>query len=243
MRFLTIILLTALMALASANHPAHAQTERVGQSGQIKSSGKADIGGSFTLTDHNGERFTDEDLKGKPHLVYFGFSYCPDVCPVDLQRLGAALAKVDPDGEIFRTVFITIDPERDTAEQLAAYVNSNSFPKGLRGLTGTQAEIDKVVLAYKAYAQKMADETNSFGYTFNHTNQIYLMDRNGDYLESFTNRERVDFIADRLSAHAGKGRQLKKYIFIACLAFLSIVFLLIGRMGKNALKAGEDETA
>ncbi len=240
MRFLSIILITVTLMLGSI---AHAQTERVGQSGPIKSTGTADIGGAFELTDHNGERFTHEDLKGKPHLVYFGFTYCPDVCPVDMQRLGAALAKADPEGEVFRSVFITIDPERDTVEQLSQYVTSNSFPKNLRGLTGPQADIDRVVRAYKGFAQKMADDTNSAGYTFNHTNQIYLMDRNGDYVESFTSRESVDFIAERLEAHASQGSNLKKYIFIACLVFLSLVFLLIGRMGKNALKAGDDEGA
>ena len=212
---------------AISPNKASAQSERVGQSGPVVSVGKGSIGGPFSLIDQNGERITQEDLKGKPHLVYFGFTFCPDVCPVDMQRLGAALAIADPDGTVFRPVFITIDPERDTPEKLASYVQSNSFPKGLIGLTGTQDEIDVALKAYKGYAQKMADPDNSFGYTFNHTNQIYLMDREGEFVEAYTSRESVDFIAERLTAHTNKGSQLKKYLLLACLVFISLVFVLI----------------
>jgi len=235
---LMLIILSGLAWLAAT--PAAAQDEPVGRSGQIVSSGKADIGGPFELTDHNGDRVNHEDLKGKPHIIYFGFGYCPDVCPFDLQRLGAALAKADPEGDKFRPVFITVDPERDTTEQLKLYVKSNGFPKGLMGLTGTQSEIDQAKAAYKVYAQKMPDPENSSGYTFNHSNLIYLMDKDGEFVEFYSDQQSVDFVAQSLSAYAGKGGRLKKYLMVATLVFVSLVFLLLGRMGRNAIKAGDE---
>lgn len=242
MRLLILFVITIGLSLLSAPSYAQSEIERVGRSGPVTSSGTPDIGGPFSLINQNGETVTQEDLKGKPHLIYFGFAYCPDVCPVDLQRLGAALKIADPQGDIFRPVFITIDPERDTAETLAAYVNSNSFPKGLMGLTGPRPEIEKTIRNYKGYAAKVVDEDNSAGYTFDHTNVIHLMDREGKWVESYTTRESVDDIAGRLSAYASKGSRLKKALLIACLVFLSVVFLIIGRMGKNALKTGDKET-
>ncbi len=229
-------LLLAVPALAQEGP----QDGPVGRSGKIVSSGTADIGGAFELTDQNGERVNQEDLKGKPHIIYFGFGYCPDVCPFDLQRLGAALAKADPDGKTFRPVFITVDPQRDTAAQLKQYVNSNGFPKGLMGLTGTPGEIDQAKAAYKVYAQKMPDPENTAGYTFNHSNLIYLMDKDGQFVEFFSDQQSVGFIANRLSSYAGKSGRLKKYLLVATLIFLSLVFVLLGRMGRNALKAGDD---
>ncbi len=217
-----------------------AQDDPVGRSGKIVSSGTADIGGAFELTNQHGERINHEDLKGKPHIVYFGFGYCPDVCPFDLQRLGAALDKADPEGQNFRPVFITVDPERDTVEQLKLYVKSNGFPKGLMGLTGTQGEIDQAKAAYKVYAQKMPDPDNTAGYTFNHSNLIYLMDKDGQFVEFFSDQQSVDFIAKRLSSYARKGDRLKRYLLVATLVFLSLVFILLGRMGRNAIKAGEE---
>lgn len=215
------------------------QDEPVARSGQVVTSGEADVGGAFVLTDHNGDRVTHEDLKGKPQLIYFGFGYCPDVCPFDLQRLGAALAKADPKGEIYRPVFITIDPERDTVESLSLYVASNGFPKGLIGLTGTQAEIDIAKIAYKAYAQKTPDAENAAGYTFNHSNLIYLMDKEGKFVELFSSSQSVDTIAKRLSSYQGKSGRLKKALLVATLIFVSLVFILLGRMGRNALKTTE----
>jgi len=238
-----VVILTAMFFMDPFTGSATAQDDSVGRSGSIVSTGTADIGGRFSLTDQNGDAVTSEDIKGKPHIVYFGFAYCPDVCPFDLQRLGAALAKADPEGSVFRPVFITVDPERDTAEQLKLYVGSNGFPKNLTALTGSQNAIDEAKAAYKVYAQKMPDPENSTGYTFNHSNLIYFMDRDGNFIEFFSDQQSVDFIAKRLSSYAGKGDRLRKYILVATLVFLSLVFILLGRMGKNALKAGDADSA
>lgn len=231
-----------IFTLIGMTVPAFGQDDSVGRSGEVVSSGNADIGGSFKLTNQYGEQVTAEDIKGKPHIVYFGFAYCPDVCPLDLQRLGAALAKADPDGDVFRPVFITIDPERDTVERLKLYADSNSFPKGLIALTGSKGAIDEAKVAYKVYAQKVADADSTAGYRFDHSNLIYFMDKDGNFIEFFSSQQSVDFIAKKLSAYADKGGNLKKYLLVATLIFLSLVFILLGRMGRNALKGG-DETA
>ncbi|MGI9386836.1 MAG: SCO family protein, partial [Methyloligellaceae bacterium] len=89
---------------------------------QIKSTGKALVGGPFTLTDHRGKRVTDRDFRGRFMLVYFGYTYCPDVCPADLQILSTALESIGTNADHFAPIFITIDPERDTKEQLSSYV-------------------------------------------------------------------------------------------------------------------------
>jgi len=239
-RVLPIFILSMILSLTAVSGLSYGQDEPVGRSGPIVTSGTADIGGAFTLTDHNGDRVTHEDLKGKPHILYFGFAYCPDVCPFDLQRLGAALKKADPEGEIFRPVFITVDPERDTVEALSAYVTSNGLPKGLTGLTGTPAEIAQAKAAYKVYAQKMPDPENTAGYTFNHSNLIYLMDKDGKFAELFDSEQSVDYVAERLQSYNSKPGRLRKALLVACLVFLSLVFILIGRMGKNALKTPEE---
>jgi len=230
-----IVCLTCLLII-----PAAAQDEPVGRSGPIVTSGEASIGGAFELIDQNGETVTHEDLKGKPHILYFGFAFCPDVCPFELQRLGAALAKADPDGSFFRPVFITIDPERDTVKQLSAYVTSNGFPKGLIGLTGSMAQINRAKGAYKVYSQKVPDPVSAASYTFNHSNLIYLMDSEGGFVEFFSDQQSVDYLAQRLSKYKGAPGRTKKLILVATVIFLSVVFILIGRMGKNALKQPEN---
>ena len=96
----------------------------------------------FSLIDHTGRRVTEADFRGRPMIVFFGFTYCPDFCPMALSTLGAAFDLLPPeDAAKFQTLFITIDPERDTPEAMATYITSNGFPEGLVGLTGTEDEI------------------------------------------------------------------------------------------------------
>ncbi|NNC37551.1 MAG: SCO family protein [Acidimicrobiales bacterium] len=168
-------------------------------------SGEANIGGAFTLTDHEGQIVTDQTYLGKPMLIYFGFAYCPDVCPTSLQKMGAALtlSKLDPD--TFHSLLITVDPERDTPEQLALYVTANGFPKGLRGLTGTQDQIDAVKKAYIATGQKVEDPANPEGFTFDHTNFIYLMGADGKFVDIFSGLDTPQEIADRLKLYKKTG--------------------------------------
>ncbi|EHR05809.1 SCO family protein [Bradyrhizobium sp. WSM471] len=159
------------------------------------------VGGPFALTDHAGKPRTDRDFRGMLMLVYFGFTYCPDVCPTDLMAIGQALERLGPDADAVQPVFITLDPERDTAEHLAEYVPL--FHPRLLGLTGSLDAIGTAADAYKVYFAKVANGKNADDYTVDHTAYIYLMDRDGKYLGFFppgTSAERmVEIIRPRLA--------------------------------------------
>lgn len=163
------------------------------------------IGGPFELTDHTGKPRTERDFRGKLMLVYFGFTYCPDICPTDLQAIGLALDKLGADGDSVQPLFITVDPERDTAEHLADHVKM--FHPRLIGLTGSTEAIRKAADAYKVYYAKVDPPKEDGGYyTVDHTAYIYLMDREGNYLGFFppgTSAERmVEIIRPRLTEPA-----------------------------------------
>lgn len=190
----------ASMALLSACEP---QTAR---SGQVTVTGTAQIGGPFELVNQDGETVTDQDILGKPQLIYFGFSYCPDVCPLALQQMGAAQAQVDPEGEFFQPIFISVDPERDTPESLKLYVTARGFPKNLMGLTGTPEQVEVAKTAFKIYAQKVEDPELTGGYTVDHVSLIYLMDKDGGFVDVFTHSSDVQDIAKRLASFKKTGK-------------------------------------
>ncbi|MEM5515958.1 SCO family protein [Henriciella sp. AS95] len=137
-----------------------------------------EIGGPFELTNHLGERVTEQDYLGKPTLIYFGFTFCPDVCPSTLVGIANAYKKLPEGVEPPRTVLISIDPERDTPEQLASYVASNAFPDGLIGLTGSEEDIEKVADEFVVGYNKVETPDSLAGYTMDHTSLLYLMDEN-----------------------------------------------------------------
>ena len=163
------------------------------------------VGGPFELTDHTGKPRTERDFRGKLMLVYFGFTYCPDICPTDLQAIGLALDKLGAEADSVQPLFITVDPERDTAQHLAEYVPM--FHPRLIGLTGSDEAIRKAADAYKVYYARVDPdkETNGY-YTVDHTAFIYLMDRDGNYLGFFppgTTADRmVEIIRPRLAEPA-----------------------------------------
>lgn len=140
--------------------------------------GRGSVGEPFTLTDQAGKQRSDTEFRGKLMIVYFGYTYCPDVCPTDLMAITQALDALGPAAEGVQPVFITIDPERDT-KVLADYVSA--FHYSLIGLTGSPNEIRKVANAYKAFYVKVPDE-RSGEYSIDHAGVIYLMGRNGEYL-------------------------------------------------------------
>jgi cytochrome oxidase Cu insertion factor (SCO1/SenC/PrrC family) len=140
--------------------------------------GRGQVGGPFTLTDQTGKQRSDTDFRGKLMIVYFGYTYCPDVCPTDLMAITQALDALGPAAEGVQPVFITIDPERDTT-LLAGYVSA--FHRSLVGLTGSPDEIRKVANSYKAFYVKVQDE-RSRDYSIDHAGVIYLIGRNGEYL-------------------------------------------------------------
>src|SRR6188472_2452039 len=130
------------------------------------------IGGAFTLIDQHGVRRTDADFRDKLMLVYFGFTYCPDICPTDLLAMGLAVDRLGPAGEALQPLFISVDPERDTPDQLAKYVAF--FHPRLIGLTGSAAQIRKAASGYRAYFAKVAISGGN-EYTVDHSSFIYLM--------------------------------------------------------------------
>lgn len=139
------------------------------------------IGGPFALVDQNGLHRTDADYRGKFMLVYFGFTYCPDVCPTDLQQMGLAVDRLGPDGDVVQPIFITVDPERDTTEHLKDYVAM--FHPRFIGLTGGAAAIKEAARAYRVYFAKV--ELPKSNYTVDHSAFIYMMGPKGEYLGFF----------------------------------------------------------
>lgn len=163
--------------------------------------GREPVGGPFALLDQDGRPRTDADFRGRLMLVYFGFTYCPDVCPTDLQAIGLALDQLGPAGDNVQPLFVTVDPERDTAAHLKDYVAL--FHPRLLGLTGDAQAIRDAADAYKVYYAKVPNEAGT-DYTVDHTAFIYLMDTEGRYLGFFppgTPPERIaEMIRPRLPA-------------------------------------------
>jgi len=126
----------------------------------------SDIGGPFHLTAENGARVDEGVLKGKWTAVYFGYTFCPDVCPTTLAALGEAEGDLGPKAKNFQVVFITLDPARDTPAQMRTYLSSSSFPRGSIGLTGSAADIKAVAGAYHVYYSRHGDGPD---YSVDHT--------------------------------------------------------------------------
>lgn len=141
------------------------------------------IGGPFTLTDHNGKAFTEKDLEGSPTLVFFGFTHCPDVCPTALFDVSEVLRAAGSDGDRVRVLFVSIDPERDTPAMMKDYVSS--FDDRIIGLTGTPEQIDVIAKAYKVYARKVPTGDAPDDYTMDHTAIVYLLDKQGRFVNAF----------------------------------------------------------
>jgi len=141
----------------------------------------AAIGGPFQLTDQNGKAVTEKDLKGKPTLIFFGYTHCPDVCPTSLFEISEVLRALGKDADKVNAVFISVDPERDTPVTMKDYLSS--FDPHLEGLSGDPAETAKVVTSYRVYAKKVP--TKDGDYTMDHTALIYLMDRDGRFVSPF----------------------------------------------------------
>jgi protein SCO1 len=161
--------------------------------GQVAISPSA-VGGPFRLTDHNGRTVTETDFAGKPFLVFFGFTHCPDICPTALFDMSETFRRLGADADKVAALFITVDPERDTAEKLKDYVQS--FHPRIVALTGSQADIDAVTKAYKAYARKVPLDGGN--YTMDHSAIVYLMDRNGRFVAPFNLKRPADEAAKDL---------------------------------------------
>jgi protein SCO1/2 len=180
--FVTVLLCVAYVKFTENKTASQSETEA--------SSGEALIGGAFELTDNKGNKFSEASLRGKKYLVFFGFTHCPDICPVAIATISDTLNKV----ENVSALFITVDPERDTVEVMDEYLLP--FNKNIVGLTGTKPEVEKVEKLYKAYAQK--SDAHDGKYMMNHSDLIYLMDENGKYITHFNRGNSSEEIVAKL---------------------------------------------
>jgi protein SCO1 len=143
----------------------------------------AAIGGSFELIDQHGQRITEQDFKGKPHLVFFGFTHCPDVCPTTLFEVSEVLRTLGPDANRTAALFVTVDPERDTPIAMNDYLSS--FDPRLRGATGSPEQIAAVEKTFRVYSKKVPNAKGD-DYTMDHTSLVYLMDKSGAFVKPFS---------------------------------------------------------
>lgn len=149
---------------------------------------KPAIGGAFHLTATHGTPISDTDLPGKPTALFFGYTFCPDVCPTTLYEASSWLAKLGPDGDAIRILFVTVDPERDTLEHLRAYMSA--FDPRITGLTGSRKQIDQIVQAFRITADRTdIDSEDPQSYLISHTASVFLLDRNGAFVDSIGYRE------------------------------------------------------
>jgi len=165
--------------------------------------GVASIGGPFSLVDDEGQTKTDKDFRGRYMLIYFGYTYCPDVCPTALQSMTQAMDQLPPESQAKITpIFITIDPERDTAKQLKAYVEN--FHPRLVGLTGTPEQIAQTARLYRVYFGRAKDEREeSTEYLMDHSSIIFLMNPEGEYVTHFTHATTPEKMAEKLATVVG----------------------------------------
>jgi protein SCO1 len=170
---------------------------RGGVTGGIGGIKTAAIGGPFRLIDQNGEPFSDQDLRGKSFLVFFGFTHCPDVCPTTLFEISEIMRNLGSDADRTAAVFITVDPERDTPAELKEYLSS--FDPHVRALSGDLADIAAVAKAYRVFYRKVPLESG--GYTMDHTAIVYLMDKEGQFVSPFNMRRTADVAAAELRKH------------------------------------------
>ena len=189
-RYVRIFAMLAAFLAGAAALSAIAVVLWPGEPGSRRAS---DVGGPFRLTGQSGEVVTEANFAGKPFLVFFGFTHCPDVCPTTLFEMSETFRRLGPDADT-RALFISVDPERDTPETLKQYLSN--FDPRIVGLTGTRAQIDAVTKTYKAYAKKVP--LAGGGYTMDHSAVVYLMDREGRFIAPFNLKRPAQEAADEL---------------------------------------------
>lgn len=177
----SVICLVASLALVGVawmitRNPMAGATAEAGASGPVHTTGTADVGGPFRLTDQNGRAVDESILKGKWSVVFFGFTFCPDVCPTTLASLAAVRTELGAPGKDLQVIFVTIDPQRDTTAALKAYLDSVGLP-GAIGLTGTPDQVDAAAKAYRIFYARR--ETGAGQYTMDHSTAAYLMNPEG----------------------------------------------------------------
>lgn len=199
-----------IVALAVASSVAISWAMRVVSSGlrpppRTTTSGVAAIGGPFALIATNGQVVTDQTYRGKWTLIFFGYTFCPDVCPTTLNNITVALNKLGSDAAKVQPLFITIDPERDTRDVLTEYLKS--FDPRILGLTGTQAQIGGVVREYRVYVAQQKSQAGDRDYLISHSGYIYLMNPQGKFVNVIRGNEDGESIADWLHREMSGSKQ------------------------------------
>jgi protein SCO1/2 len=163
----------------------------------------AAVGGPFQLVDQTGRTVDQRLLKGKWSAVFFGFTQCPDACPTTMFALGQAEKQLGPQAKDFQTVFITVDPARDTPKQLAAYLDNAAYPKKVWGLSGSAEQVATAAKAYRVFYQKAGEGP---GYTVNHSTITYLMNPRGQFACVIPYGATPDQMVQRVKAAMAQGR-------------------------------------
>ncbi len=196
MRQSVLILVLVAMAAISAAVAAALVARLDRTAGRAPAVGEVQLGGPLDLVHHSGRRFSEAELAGRFRLVYFGYTYCPDMCPLGLLTMAEALDRLPPEvAEKVQPIFVSVDPERDTPEVLAAYVGA--FHPRLIGLTGTVEEIEAVKRAWRVYARK-SEESRGADYLVDHSTFTYLMGPDGRYLAHFGHGTTPEQMAERI---------------------------------------------
>ena len=160
------------------------------------------IGGAFQLVDTNEKVWKDTDFKGKPLLVYFGYSYCPDICPKALYHMTQAVEDLGG-GKVVQPIFITLDPQRDTVSQLQTH--AQNYHKDFVMLTGSKAEVDQAIKVYRVHTARASEEVGNNDYLVDHSSLIYLMDKDGLYRAHFNHQTPSSEIVKRVRLYLEKG--------------------------------------
>lgn len=195
MKRIVIVVIASLVVVIAATAGRFYLASNHGPGSQ--STGKVNIGGPFQLTDHTGKAVTDETYRGKYMLVYFGYTFCPDVCPTSLSIMADALDLLTPEQlDKVVPIFVSVDPDRDTPEVLADYVPN--FHDNMIGMTGTHAQVKAVSRAYKTYFAKVNEDDPDGNYLMDHSSITYVMGPDGLYAAHFGHATPAEQMAKRL---------------------------------------------
>lgn len=188
----TVLIAVAIGVYALMSSPQHGQ----------RSFGEALVGGPFTMVNQKGETVTEKSFAGKPMLLFFGYTYCPDVCPTELQVMAEALRQLGDKASDIQPILVSIDPARDTPQVLADYV-ANFGPQFV-GLTGTPDQVKAMADAYRVFYAKVENKDDPQAYLMDHSSIIYLMGADGKFLKHFTYSTDAKALAEGIAAALGR---------------------------------------
>jgi len=219
--FIVVLTLTTMVLWLTRGVPTATNQPGSTATAPVQSSGQAALGGNFLLTDQQGREVSDTQFRGKLMLVFFGFTRCPDICPLGLTAITGALEKLGTQAASVVPVFITVDPAHDTPEVLAAYMKN--FHPSFTALTGSETQISAAAENYKVYHARRSVEASGDGmtkdenasghmpagvaYTIDHSGFIYLMGPDGNYLAHFSHDATADSIAGKIAGMLAEGKE------------------------------------